>query len=216
MSQDPPEEKISGNGLGKRLIQKKTLTKEEVDQYAPLLSEFINHCKERNISREMAGRIVFKAYDETVERERMRRVTFARKVFQKIAAREFEEYEHRCARFAELNAQMVLNDKETFDLINAARAAGRFSSYPSTSHLTFVCPKHPPAFRLCTDGMLFGEAVRFFEYWKRAHPTAEPTEESRLLCLADMEQMLLPADDFAKDDFVNVVMESFDLWKQGQ
>jgi hypothetical protein len=217
MSQDRSEEEVSGRGLGKKLLRKAMTVEEEIEEDAPLLADFMKYCKENDIGREEAGRIMFSSYDRTLGKERARRVAFARNVFKRVAALEMEEYERRCARFDEFNSQTTGLSKETYDLINAARAAGKFSSYPSTSHLTFVCAGYPPMFRLDVNGMLFGEAVRFFEYWKRAHPTAEPTEESRLVCLADIDQMLAPADaDFPADDFVSVVMESFDLWKQGQ
>jgi len=145
-----------------------------------------------------------------------RQVAFARKVFQKVAQIEKEEYDRRCARFAELNSHMLPHDQETYDAINIARMEGRFSRYPSTSHLIYVGDGSGPAFRLRLDGLMFGEAVRFFEYWKRSNPTATPSDEFQLKCLADADGIVPQGTGHVRDEFIGMVMENFELWKLGQ
>ncbi len=145
-----------------------------------------------------------------------RKVEFARKVFQRVAQIEKQEYDRRCARFAEFYSYMLPHDKETYDAINAARADGRFSRSSSTSHLTYVGDGNGPAFRLCLDGLMFGEAVRFFEYWKRSNPNTTPSDESQLKCLADAEGIVPQGLGHVRDEFVGKVMENFELWKLGQ
>lgn len=145
-----------------------------------------------------------------------RRVAFARKVFQRVAELERQEFEYRRARFAEINAYMLPHDKETYDAINAARAAGRFSHYPSTSHLTYSGDGSGLSFRLCLNSLPFGEAVRFFEYWKNLNPTATPTDEFKLKCLADADGVVPQEGNYARDEFLEKVMENFELWKLGQ
>ena len=208
-------QKEKNDELPKTEQQSGHFTATDLDQAEACLTEFLNHCKERNIDREKAGQIFFEAYDEFAARHEDRCVAYARKVFKNIANLEVQEYDRRCAKFAKVNTQMAVSDKDTYDLINTARAAGRFSNHPPGPQLTYVHPDYPPAFRLSADGMVFGEAVRFFEYWKRSHPTALPTNESRLACMADIEEMLRPAVDFAREEFIEEVMKSFALWKWG-
>lgn len=141
----------------------------------------------------------------------------ARKLFWKVIELEQQMYDERRARFAELEERMRALDKLTSDMLDAARASGRLSRYLSTPQFGYPANGHPGTFRLLpTDQLsLFQSAVRFFEHWKRANPTATPSPDSHLRCIAHAELLMTPTPDFPKCEFVMMVSENFELWRMG-
>ena len=146
-----------------------------------------------------------------------RQRAFARQVFWKVAELEQQLYEERYARFSELEARIHLLSRQTEEMINAARSAGGFARYLSFPRTGYPSDECPGAFRLQPTTRLspFMNAKRFLESWRRVNPTVMPTAEAHLKCLADAEALTTPSPDFPKSEFVLMVSENFEMWKQG-
>jgi hypothetical protein len=151
--------------------------------------------------------------DMRVERQR----AFARRVFWKIGELEQQLYDERFARIAELEANIHLLARQTTAMANAARAAGRFTRYISFPRVGYPSDDCPGSFRLLPVNRCspFMNAANFLQAWQEANPAAEPTAEAHLKCLADAESLHPPSPDFPKTEFVSMVSDHFEMWKQG-
>jgi len=150
------------------------------------------------------------------DQENARRQAFSRKVFWKVTELEQQMYEERCERFSEMEAKLRMLNKQTSEMIAAAKAAGRFAGHLSIPQVGPPYSSYPGAFSLQPLGQtsLFQAALQYLEHWKQANPGSVPSVESQLRCLADAEELATPSADFPKSEFVYLVSESFELWKQ--